>query len=417
MIVGGGTGGTLTANRLRRVVRPEDQIVVVDGDDRHLYQPGLLFVPFGMASPARLVRSRARQLRPGVEFRQAVVDQVDLDADRVVLSDGDSLGYDLLVVASGARLLPEETEGLTGPGWGERVHTFYSLPGASTLAGALAGFEGGRLVVDLIDLPIKCPVAPLEFCFLADWFLRRKGVRSRVEVTYVTSLDAAFTKATCNRELSGLLERKGVEVVTEFATGQVDAERGRLVSYDDREIGFDLAVVAPVQGGAQFVTRSAGLGDAMGFIPTDVTLQAKAKANVFVIGDATDLRASKAGSVAHFEGEIIVHNLCRYLSGEEPDARFDGHTNCFIETGFGKALLIDFNDELDPVPGRFPGPVGLPLLKESRLNHLGKLAFEQLYWHAILPGREIPFVGTAMPTVGKHVEVAQPTPQLQGGPK
>lgn len=416
MIVGGGTAGTLAANRLRRALGPEVEIVVIDGDDRHLYQPGLLFVPFGLASPARLVRSRAAQLRSGIEFRQAMVDQVDLDADRVVLADGSTVLYDVVVVASGARLLPEETDGLTGPGWGRQVHTFYSLPGAAALAGALAGFGGGRLVVNLVDLPVKCPVAPLEFCFLADWFLERRGIRGRVELTYVTSLDAAFTKATCNRELSGLLERKGISVVTEFATGEVDAEKGRLVSYDDREVGFDLAVVVPVHGGAAYVGRSAGLGDPLGFVPTDgATLVSKAKPNVFVIGDATDLRASKAGSVAHFEGEVLVRNVGRYLSGEEPDARFDGHTNCFIETGFDKALLIDFNDDLEPVPGHFPGPVGLPLLKESRLNHLGKLAFEQLYWHAILPGRDIPFVGAEMPRAGKRLQAAATSAERRGG--
>lgn len=411
VIVGGGTGGTLVANRLRRVLDARDEIVVIDGDDCHLYQPGLLFVPFGLAAPARLVRPRAAQLRPGIEFREASVDQVDLDADRVVLADGSMLPYDVLVVASGARLLPEETEGLTGPAWGERVHTFYSLRGAAALAGAMAGFEGGRLVVNLVDLPVKCPVAPLEFCFLADWFLQRRGIRQNAELTYVTSLDAAFTRVTCNRELAGLLERKGISVVTDFATGEVDGEKGRLVSYDGREVGFDLAVVVPAHGGAEYVSRSPGLGDPLGFVPTDAaTLTSKAKANVFVIGDATDLRASKAGSVAHFEGEVLVRNVCRHLSGEDPDARFDGHTNCFIETGFDKALLIDFNDDLDPVPGHFPGPVGLPLLKESRLNHLGKRAFEQLYWHAILPGRDIPFVGAEMPRSGKQLQMA-------GGPR
>jgi sulfide:quinone oxidoreductase len=415
VIVGGGTGGTLAANRLRRVLRPDDRIVVLDADDRHLYQPGLLFVPFGLLPPSRLVRSRAAQLRAGVELRTVAVDQVDLDADRVVLADGARVPYDVLVVASGSRLLLEETDGLTGPGWGEQVHTFYSLPGATALARALAGFEGGRLVVDLVDLPIKCPVAPLEFCFLADWFLKRKGIRSRVELTYVTSLDGAFTRATCNRALSDLLRRKGVEVVTEFATGEVDGGKGRLVSYDDREVDFDLAVVVPVHGGAEYVARSAGLGDPLGFVPTEATLVAKAKPNVFVIGDATDLRASKAGSVAHFEGEILARNVSRFLAGDEPDSRFDGHANCFIETGFGKAILIDFNDDVDPVPGHFPGRLGLPLLEESRLNHLGKRAFEQLYWHAILPGRDIPFVGADMPRAGKHLEWAEPTATVHAG--
>ena len=413
VIVGGGTGGTLTANRLRRTVDRAVEIVVIDADDRHLYQPGLLFVPFGLASPARLVRSRSAQLQPGIEFVQSAVDQVDLEADRVVLVDGSSVAYDVLVIASGARLLPEETEGLASAGWGNGVHTFYSLTGAASLAGTLAGFEGGHLVVNLVDLPIKCPVAPLEFCFLADWYLRRRGIRQRVELSYVTPLDGAFTTPTASRELSGLLAAKGIEVVTEFATGQV--EQGRLVSYDDREVGYDLAVVVPVHGGAGYVTRSAGLGDPLGFVPTDeMTLQSKVKPNVFVIGDASDLRASKAGSVAHFEGEVLVGNVCRYLAGQEPDARYDGHTNCFIETGFGKALLIDFNYELDPVPGRFPGPIGLPLLRESRLNHLGKLAFEQLYWRAILPGRDIPLVRGAMPRAGKRAERI-PNPAGAGG--
>ncbi|MDA8032589.1 MAG: FAD/NAD(P)-binding oxidoreductase [Actinomycetota bacterium] len=415
VVVGGGTGGTLAANRLRRVVGPEVEIVVTDVDDRHLYQPGLLFVPFGLAPPGRLVRSRRAQLADGIELRLVAVDQVDLSTDEVVLADGERLGYDVLVVASGSRLLPEETEGLTGPGWGSRVHTFYSLPGAAALAGALAGFDEGRLVVNLVDLPIKCPVAPLELCFLADWVLRRRGVRSRVELRYVTSLDGAFTRATCNRALSGLLAEKGVEVVTEFATGEVDGAKGRLVSFDGREVGFDLAVVVPVHGGAELVTRSAGLGDALGFVPTGPTLQAKAKENVFVIGDATDLPASKAGSVAHFEGEVLVHNVQRFLAGEPPEARFDGHANCFIETGFHKALLIDFNDELDPVPGHFPWHVGLPLLEESRLNHLGKLAFEQLYWHAILPGRDIPLVGADMPRAGKRAGASDWRPRQQGG--
>ncbi|HVX21672.1 MAG TPA: FAD/NAD(P)-binding oxidoreductase [Acidimicrobiales bacterium] len=417
VVLGGGTGGTVAANRLRRTAGSEVEIVVVDADDRHLYQPGLLFVPFGLAPPARLVRSRAAQLRSGIEFREGAIDRVDLDADRVVLADGTTLPYDVLVVATGARLLPEETEGLAEPGRGERVHTFYSLPGAATLAGALAGFQGGRLVVNLVDLPVKCPVAPLEFCFLADWFLQRRGIRERVELTYVTPLDGAFTKPVASRELSGLLERKGIEVVTEFATGEVDAEKGRLVSYDDREVGFDLAVVVPVHGGAAYVGRSAGLGDPLGFVPTDGTLASKVKPNVFVIGDATDLRASKAGSVAHFEGEVLAHNVGRYLAGEAPDLRFDGHTNCFIETGFDKALLIDFNDDLEPVPGHFPGRVGLPLLRESRINHLGKLAFEHLYWHAILPGRDIPFVGADMPRAGKRAAIAAPAPSPEGGPR
>ena len=405
VVLGGGTGGTLVANRLRRLLdRDAAEIVVIDSDDEHLYQPGLLFVPFGLARPASLVRPRHRQLRPGVAFRQAAVDRVDLDKNEVCLADGTQVGYDVLVVATGAALVPEETEGLTGPGWMEKVFTFYTLDGAVALEKALAGFAGGRLVVAVMDMPIKCPVAPLEFCFLADWYFGRRGIRKDVELTFVTPLDGAFTKPACNRELSGLLKDKGVSLVTEFNTGEVDGPGGRLISFDGREVPFDLAVVIPLHGGQAYVSRSPGLGDELGFVPADQqTLQSKAKPNVFVIGDATDVPASKAGSVAHFEGEIVARNIARYLAGEPLDARYDGHTNCFIESGSGKALLIDFNYDTEPLTGRFPGRVGLPLLRQSRLNHLGKLGFRWLYWHVLLPGREIPAVHSRMPAAGKHL--------------
>ena len=407
VILGGGTGGTLVANRLRRMLdRAAADIVVIDPDAEHLYQPGLLFVPFGMAEPARLTRPRGGQFRSGVTFRQAAVDRIDVERDVVCLADGTSEHYDVLVVATGARLVPEETDGLTGPGWMEKVFTFYALDGAVALERALAGFTGGRLVVAVMDLPVKCPVAPLEFCFLADWYFRKRGIRDKVDLTYVTPLDGAFTKPVASRELSGLLEAKGVHLVTEFNTGEVDGAGGRLVSFDGREVPFDLAAVIPLHAGQACVQDSPGLTDELGFVLTDQrTLQAKAKPNVFVIGDAADIPASKAGSVAHFEGEVVTRNITRYLAGQPLDATFDGHANCFIESGFGKALLIDFNYDNEPVPGRFPRRAGLPLLRESRLNHLGKLAFGWLYWHVLLPGREIPAVPSPMPTAGKRPPV------------
>jgi sulfide:quinone oxidoreductase len=403
VILGGGTGGTLTANRLRRRFPASDlQIVVVDQDDRHVYQPGLLFVPFGLARVEDLVRPRGRQLHRGVDFVRSAVERVDLEAEAVHLADGTVLRYDVLVVASGARLVPEETEGLTGPGWMERVFTFYTPEGASALEAALATFDGGRLVVNVVDLPIKCPVAPLELCFLADWWLQERGIRDRVQLTYATPLDGAFTKPVASEHLAGMLAEKGIELVTEFNTGEVDGAGGRLIGYDGREIGFDLAVVVPLHAGAEYVQRSPGLGDDLGFVPThERTLQSKAAANVFAIGDAADIPASKAGSVTHFEGETLVENVARQLAGEPLVEGFDGHANCFIETGFHKALL-DFNYETEPLPGHYPAAVGLPLLRESRLNHLGKLLFESIYWHGLLPGRELPGIGAAMPTAGKE---------------
>jgi len=407
VILGGGTGGTMTANRLRRRFDSDEaEIHVVDRDDRHVYQPGLLFVPFALTSLDEIVRPRRRQLRNGVVFHEAEVAWVELDRNEVVLLGGDVLRYDVLVVASGVRLQPDETEGLTGPGWNERVFTFYSPEGADGLRRALERFDGGRLVVNLVDMPIKCPVAPLEFAFLADWHLRERGIRGRTELVYATPLDSAFTKPACAEHLSFLLEEKEIELVTEFNAGEVDGVGGTLGSYDGRSLDFDLLVTVPLHGGAAYVERSPGLGDPLGFVPTDkATLQATARPNVFALGDATDLPTSKSGSVTHFEAEVLAENVARYFAGEELEAGYDGHANCFIETGFHKALLIDFNYETEPLPGRFPSALGLPLLRESRVNHLGKLAFQWVYWHALLPGREIPGIGPAMPTAGKHLPV------------
>jgi sulfide:quinone oxidoreductase len=406
VILGGGTGGTLTANRLRKQFKNSElSITVVDQDRDHVYQPGLLFVPFGLAHAEDLVRPRDRQLKKGIDFVESDIDRVDVEARLVVLDGGHELPYDVLVIATGARLVPDETEGLTGSGWMEKVFTFYDLPGATGLAEALRDFEGGRIVVNVVDLPIKCPVAPLEFCFLADWYFHERGIRDRVQLTLVTPLDAAFTKPRAASLLGGMLEEKGIELVTEFNTGEVDGRGGTLVGFDEREVPFDLAVVVPVHSGAEYVGRSAGLGDALDFVVTDPhTLQSKVAPEVFAIGDAANLPASKAGSVSHFEGEVLVENITRFLRGEPLDASFDGHANCFIETGFDKALLIDFNYEQEPVEGHYPGPVGLPLLKESRLNHLGKLMFQWFYWHSLLPGRDIPGVTADMPRAGKHID-------------
>ena len=404
VILGGGTGGTLVANRLRRIYDDESAfITVVDQNGTHVYQPGLLFVPFGLADPGEIVRPRTRQLAEGITYVQQPIERVDIERSTVVLADDRELAYDVLVIATGARLVPEETQGLTGAGWRERVFTFYDLPGATALAEKLASFQGGRIVVNVVDMPIKCPVAPLEFCFLADWYFTERGIRDVVQLTYVTPLDGAFTKPTASKTLSGLLAEKEIELVTEFNTGEVDGAGGKLVGYDGREVPFDLAVVVPLHGGAEYVGRSPGLGDELDFVATDEhTLQSKAAPNVFAIGDATSLPASKAGSVTHFEGEVLVENVRRFLEGEPLDASYDGHANCFVETGFGKALLIDFNYETEPLPGHFPGAVGLPLLKESRLNHLGKLMFQWFFWHVLLPGRDVPGIGSAMPTAGKQ---------------
>jgi sulfide:quinone oxidoreductase len=409
VILGAGTAGTIMANRLRRSFSRElksrkTTITIIDNDPAHVYQPGLLFIPFGEYTPAQLQRPRREAISKKVSYVNAAIDRVASNENRVYVKGREPIDYDLLIVATGTRIAPEETEGLTGPGWREKMFDFYSLDGAMALRNALSTWKGGRLVIDIVDMPIKCPVAPLEFAFLADAFFTKRGIRENVDITYVTPLDGAFTKATCSKELTHLLKDKRISLVTEFSAGSVDGEAGMLTSWDDRQIPFDLLVSIPLHLGAEFISRSPGLGDDSGFVLTDPrTLQSKAAANIFAIGDATDVPASKAGSVAHFEAEVLEQNVKRFVSGKPLDPGFDGHANCFIETGFDKALLIDFNYDVEPLPGRFPIPrLGpMPLLKESRLNHLGKLAFRWVYWNVLLPGHDIPGVGPRMSMHGK----------------
>lgn len=410
LILGGGTAGTIMANRLARHYAPDLKvgaidISVVDENDRHVYQPGLLFLPFGIYDAEDVVKARGKQLPPTVHYVQAAIAHVNTDAALVVLEDGRQLAYDVLIIATGTRTAPDETEGMSGPGWQERVFDWYTLEGASGLGKAMATFNRGNLVISITDMPIKCPVAPLEFAFLADWYFQQRGVRDQVTISYVTPLDAAFTKPAAAQALAHLLEEKGIHLVTEFATGSIDGAAGKLISFDEREVAFDLLAVVPVHTGATFLLKSPGLANSMGFVKTNpATLQSKHRPNIFAIGDATDVPASKAGSVAHFEAEVLEQNVIQFLAGEPLTNTFDGHANCFVETGFHKALLIDFNYDTEPVTGSFPFSVGpLSLLKESRLNHLGKMAFKYVYWHALLPGYDIPGVPTHMSLSGKDL--------------
>jgi sulfide:quinone oxidoreductase len=392
VILGGGTAGSMMANKMVPLLPAGWRVTLVDRDDVHVYQPGLLFLPFGMYQAHEIVRPRGGLLDPAVRYVVGEIDRIDPADKRVALADGTVLAYDLLIIATGTHLRPEDTAGLLGRLWREDVGEFYSLEGATALARRLDRWEGGRLVVHINELPIKCPVAPLEFAFLADAWLTERGLRGATEIVYVTPLDGAFTRPTASAILGDLMERRNIKVEAQFATARVDDERRVLVGYDGREIDFDLLVTVPVHGGAASIVRS-GLGDEIGFVPTDRhTLRARDHADIFVIGDATDVPTSKAGAVAHFQGDVLAPNLLRHLAGRELLPAFDGHANCFIETGHGKAMLLDFNYDTEPLPGRFPLPgIGpFTLLEESAVNHWGKLAFRWAYWNLLVKGKELP---------------------------
>lgn len=406
LILGGGTAGTMMANKLYKALNPALwKISVVDRDETHYYQPGFLFIPFGIYQPEDVVKPKADFLPKQVDFHVAEIERIKPEHNEVVLRGGRVLDYDILVVATGTIPVPEETPGLKGKLWYKDIFDFYTYEGTTNLAEKLKNWEGGKLVINLAETIIKCPVAPLEFAFLSDAYFTEKGMRDKVEISYVTPLSGAFTKPKATAMLSKLLEQKKIKVVPDFYVERVDEEKKVLVSYDEREVPFDLLVSVPVNKGDEVIERSnMGDEDGLNFIPTDKqTLQSKKYDNVFIIGDATNVPASKAGSVAHFEGEILLENILSYINDQPLEAKFDGHSNCFIETGFGKAALIDFNYDTEPLPGVYPWPVvGGPmgLLKVTRANHFGKLMFKWVYWHMLLTGKKLP-VSSHMSMVGK----------------
>jgi len=407
LILGGGTAGTITANKLRRrLPSTQWEITVVDADDNHRYQPGYLFLPFGTYKPSQVTKSRRKNLTADVPLVYGEIDMVDADDDRVLLTDGRTLDYDVLIIATGVSPRPDQTDGMLGDHWGDSVHEFYTYDGSVALAEKLRTWPGGRLVINIVEMPIKCPVAPLEFAFLADSFFRSKGMRDKVEMTYVTPLPGAFTKPIAAQAFGDTLEEKGIAVEPDFMLMEVDNDKSALVSYDEREVPFDLLVTVPLNMGADFVSRS-GLGNELNLVPVDkFTQQSKAHANIFALGDANDIPASKAGSVAHFEIDIFVDNFLEYIDGKDMTHRFDGHANCFIETGDKKAMLIDFNYDWEPLPGKYPvaGVGPMSLLKPTHLNHLGKLAFRWMYWNMLIPGRPMG-LPALMSTSGKRTDL------------
>ncbi len=393
VILGAGTAGTMMANRMvGDLPAKEWKITVIDRDDVHVYQPGLLFLPFHGYREAEIVKPRGSLIDPAVDYVLDDIDRVDPAENVVALKSGRRINYDILVIATGSHIHPEQTEGMTGQFWQKDIFDFYSLDGASKLAKRLNTFEKGRLIIDTAEMPIKCPVAPLEFAFLADAHFRERGIRDQIELVYVTPLDGAFTKPKASAAFGSMLDDKGIKVVTNFAANSVKADEKVLTSYGGQEEPFDLLVSIPLHGGSDAILRSE-LGDDIGFVPTHKnTLQAKNHDNIFVIGDATDLPTSKAGAVAHFEGDVLAENLIRYIDGRALDHSFDGHANCFVETGNNKAMLIDFNYDTEPLPGRFPIPgIGpFKLLEESEINHWGKLGFKWIYWNILVKGGELP---------------------------
>jgi len=416
VILGAGTGGALTANLLcHRLDLRQWAITVIDRANLHVYQPGLLFIPFGMygyESQDDVVRPIAAPLPRNVRLVNADVRLID-HARKEVQTDNGAYPYDFLISALGCRVVPEEVQGMAEE-MGTGVHTFYTLDGALAMRSALDQMKDGRLVIDICEMPIKCPVAPLEFAFLADFHFRQQGIRDRFEILLVTPYTGAFTKPNANRVLSKVADAKGIKVVPNFAISAVDAAKKTIHTFDGRTVDYDLLCAIPPNLGPAVMDDS-DLGDGAGFAVTDPrTLKSRKADCIYLLGDNTNVATSKAGSVAHFEAETVVENLLREIDGKPPLASFDGHANCFVETGHHKAMLLDFNYDIEPLEGSFPLPHAGPfsLLEESYMNHMGKLAFKWVYWNLLLPGHlpNVPLLPSHMSFMGKNLNTA---PQIR----
>jgi sulfide:quinone oxidoreductase len=380
VILGGGVGGTLTANLLikklrRQVTAGELAITVVDQTGQHTYQPGFMYVAMGGERADRLQRPERGLLDPRINLVVGEVVKVDEASRTVFLADGLPLGYDYLVLATGSRIVPEAIEHFD-----TEAHHFYSAEAALDLRRALDAFSGGRIVIAIAGMPYKCPPAPLEVSFLIEAELRQRGIREGSEVHFCSPIGRAFPIESVSEMATPIFDSKGIEVHTFFNVEAIDPERRVVQSLEGEELPYDLLILVPPHKGQQFLMDS-GLAPAPGgWLPTDrATLQVGGRSNVFALGDATDLPLSKAGSTAHFEAPVVTERIVAAIERREVDRKhgdYLGKVMCFFEIGDDKGTLLRFDYDHPPRPP-----------KPNQLWHLGKIVFNKTYWHTVPKGR------------------------------
>jgi sulfide:quinone oxidoreductase len=383
LILGGGVGGTLTANlivrKLHREVRRGDATVtVVDATGRHTYQPGFMYIAMGRKRPERaenLVRPERGLLDARVQLVVGEISRVDEETQLVELTDGQRLAYTQLVLATGSRILPEAIEH-----FGTEAHHFYSPEAAAKLRSALDAFTGGRIVIGIASMPYKCPPAPLEVAFLIESELRERGLRGKAQIHYCSPIGRAFTIESVSEMVTPILEEKGIELHTFFNVETIDAARKVVQSLEGEELPYDLLILVPPHKGQQFLIDS-GLAPAPGgWLPTDrATLKVGGRPNVYALGDATDLPLSKAGSTAHFEAPVVAERVAAAVQGREVQGKhgdYLGTVMCFFEIGDDKGTILRFDYDHPPKPP-----------KPNQLWHLGKIVFNKTYWHTVPRGR------------------------------
>ena len=371
VILGGGVGGTIVANLVAKQTQGQAHVTIVDATGIHVYQPGFLYVAVGLEQPAALHRPESRLLRDDVSL---VVDRalrVDPAEHTVYLESGRRLRYDHLVLATGSRTIMEEVPGAVD------AHDFYTMSGAQRLFKALEGFQQGTIVIGVAGIPYKCPPAPVEFAFLLDDYLRARGIRNQTEVKLLSPLNRAFTIEATSKLVQPILAERGIELTGFFNVESVDPVAKTVTSLEGETVGYDLLILVPPHRG-QEVIESSRLGDERGWVPVDKnTLKHTQHADIWAVGDTTNIPISKSGSVAHYEATVAAAEIAAEVKGEAPPAHvYDGKVMCFLETGQGKATTIRFDYDHPPVS---PSP--------ARRWHWAKALFNKTYWHTVPQGR------------------------------
>ena len=373
VILGGGVGGTLLANLMvRKLKRSEVEVTVIDTTGKHVYQPGWLYLPFGEENPKNLVKSERSLLSKRVHLVTVHASRIDAVGKQVELVNGEVLPYDTLVIATGARIVPDAV-----PGFEESAHHFYSEEAALALKTALDAFEGGKLVIGVADIPYKCPPAPLEFAFKVEEYLEKRGIRDKTDILYLSPINRVFTIESVSEFVTPMLEQRDIRYETFFNTESIDPETRTITAMEGTEVEYDLLVMVPPHRGAEIVIAS-GLGDQLGWLPTDrSTLQVKDQPDIFGIGDATDIPVSKSGSAAHFEAKVLADRLQARVrgTGDGNLPVYDGHVLCFLETGHGQASQLVFDFANPPKP---PAP--------NHFYHYEKMLFNKIYWYVVPRG-------------------------------
>jgi sulfide:quinone oxidoreductase len=368
LIVGGGTGGTVLANRLAEKLASEIdsgdvRVTMVTDNEDHVYKPTFLYVPFGKKTTEDARRPVRELVDRRVDITYDRVTEVDTDAKQLTLADGQPLRYDHLTLAMGVELVPDEVPGLQEGG-----HHFYGAEGAEQLRDALAEFTEGHLVLSVIGVPHMCPAAPVEFTLMADDWLRKRGVREDVDITYTYPIQRAHGIQSVADWATNQFDERDIAVETFFNADEVDPDEQVLHTMEGNELDFDLLVGIPPHTGSDLVTE-AGLGDG-GWVDVDKqTLEATAAEDVYAIGDVADVPTSKAGSVAHYEAGVVADRIASSVRGQVPTATYEGKTVCFIEAGMDEATFIEFNYGDEPAVRPASKPV-----------HWAKLGYNESYW-------------------------------------